>query len=151
MKKIFTKSIITTLVCSMLVVTAAGCSNGTNAELSSSTPTETQATQAQTTAPEGVNFNLDALHAPLENPADPFAGYWRIAEGAGSKLESFTFCLTVKAERRLLWEIWDIAANIRSALTKVQAKKPLNVSLCSALTASIHIQLPRTAKNYNYK
>ena len=47
MKKIFTKSIITTLVCSMLVVTAAGCSNGTNAESSSSTPTETQATQAQ--------------------------------------------------------------------------------------------------------
>ena len=34
MKKIFTKSIITTLVCSMLVVTAAGCSNGTNAESS---------------------------------------------------------------------------------------------------------------------
>ena len=96
MKKIFTKSIITTLVCSMLVVTAAGCSNGTNAESSSSTPTETQATQAQTTAPEGVNFSLDALHAPLENPADPFAGYWRIAEGAGSKLESFTFLFNGK-------------------------------------------------------
>jgi len=58
MKKIFTKSIITTLVCSMLVVTAAGCSNGTNAESSSSTPTETQATQVQTTAPEGVNLML---------------------------------------------------------------------------------------------
>lgn len=96
MKKIFTKSIITTLVCSMLVVTAAGCSNGTNAESSSSTPTETQATQAQTTTPEGVNFSLDALHAPLENPADPFAGYWRIAEGAGSKLESFTFLFNGK-------------------------------------------------------
>ena len=38
MKKIFTKSIITTLVCSMLVLTAAGCSNGTNAESSSGTP-----------------------------------------------------------------------------------------------------------------
>ena len=86
----------------MLVVTAAGCSNGSNAESSSSTPTETQATQVQTTAPEGVNFSLDALHAPLENPADPFAGYWRIAEGAGSNLKVLLFCLTVKAEHRII-------------------------------------------------
>lgn len=31
------------------------------------------------------------MHAPKENSADPFAGYWKIADGAGSNLKSFIY------------------------------------------------------------
>lgn len=89
MKKFFTKSIITTLVCSMLAVLSVGCTNNNEQSVA---PTETQATQAETTAPqEEVNFSLEGLHAPKENDSDPFVGYWKIADGAGSNLKSFIY------------------------------------------------------------
>lgn len=72
----------------MLSATAVGCSNGN--EQSSATP-ETTAAQTETTAPAETKFSLEALHAPEDNPGDPFAGYWKITDGAGSNLESFIF------------------------------------------------------------
>ncbi|MGN0500152.1 MAG: hypothetical protein ACI4HK_03290 [Ruminococcus sp.] len=88
MKKFFIKPIITALVLVMLAAMAVGCTNGNE---QSSATAETAATQAETTAPQKTEFSLNALHAPQENTGDPFAGYWRIAEGAGSNLESFIY------------------------------------------------------------
>lgn len=152
MKKIFTKSIITTLVCSMLVVTAAGCSNGTNAESSSSTPAETQATQAQTTAPEEVNFSLDALHAPLENPADPFAGYWRIAEGAGSKLESFTFLFNGKGGASIIVGNMGYCGKYSVGTDESTGEETFKCQLMFGINGEYSYTVAEDGKkNYNYK
>lgn len=90
MKNIFTKSIITLIACSMLGGLAVGCTNDTE---QSSVPAETLATQATqaTSAQEEIKFSLEALHSPKENSADPFVGYWKIADGAGSNLKSFIY------------------------------------------------------------
>ncbi len=86
MKRFFTKAIIAVLVCSVLAAAFAGCAN--NNETSSA---ETQPSAGSQPTAQEEKFSLEAIHAPVENPNDPFSGYWKIAEGAGSNLSSFVY------------------------------------------------------------
>lgn len=102
MKKAYTKSIVATILCSMLAVTAVGCSDN-GAQSSAQAETQVQSTtQAETTAPGATNFSLENIHAPKENSADPFVGYWKISEGAGSNLENFIFLFNGKGNASLI-------------------------------------------------
>lgn len=102
MKKAYTKSIVATILCSMLAVTAVGCSDN-GAQSSAQAETQVQSTtQAETNAPGATNFSLENIHAPKENSADPFVGYWKISEGAGSNLENFIFLFNGKGNASLI-------------------------------------------------
>lgn len=102
MKKFFTKSVITTIICSMLALMAVGCSdnNAQSSEQSQAQPQNT--TQAETSVNEESKFSLEALHAPKENSADPFVGYWKIVDGAGSQLENFIFLFNGKGNASII-------------------------------------------------
>lgn len=93
-KNLFVKSACAALaLCAAISFSACG-ESGKNSE-SSSTAAETTAEASaapQTTAAEEIKKEADltALHS-VNKDGDAFAGYWKITEGTGSKLENFVY------------------------------------------------------------
>ena len=98
MKRLFIK-----ITCAALAVLSAvsltACSGDSSSKKESSTASaQTQTTVSQTTVPQTTSAkdlkketDLKKLHVP-DTTKDQFAGYWKITEGSGSQLKSFTFC-----------------------------------------------------------